>query len=111
VTTIDHFPNAISVRAALSESALDRSATIHVVSKDAATNASIAKTIETTPRSADLIRADLRYAIVYTDRSGKVERIYLDRFGLRGSVNGHPVRFANDAIKRALVKAFPNLAE
>ena len=109
--TIDHYPNAISVRVALTESALDRRATIHVVSKDAATNASIAKAIETTPRSADASRADLRYAIIFADSNGKAERIYLDRFGLRGSVNGHPVRFANDAIKRALIKAYPNLAE
>jgi hypothetical protein len=35
--------------------------------------------------------------------------VYLDAFGRRGVVDGRPVRFSDDAIKRAIVAAFPAL--
>jgi hypothetical protein len=109
--SIDHVPNTISVRAALTASDVDERATVHYKTTDALTVAAVTRAIATTPEESGGAGADLRYAIVITDAHGKSERIYLDAFGLRGTINGRPVRFANDGIKRAIVKAYPKLAE
>lgn len=109
--SIDHVPNTISVRAALTASDVDRRATIHFKTTDALTVAAVTRVIASTPEQPGGAGADLRYAIVITDANGNTERIYLDAFGLRGTINGRAVRFANDAIKRAIVKAYPKLAE
>lgn len=109
--TINHVPNNMSVRVALSAADVDERASVHVVARDPAVVASITGAIARTPEQPGGAGADLRYAIVFTNQSGVVERVYLDAFGRRGLVNGRPVRFANDAIKRAIVKAYPKLAE
>ncbi len=108
---IDHVPNAISVRAALTERDVQTRATQHVETRDASIISSVSHALRTTAESSAEGPADLRYLIVVRDAGNVTTRIYLDAFGLRGVVNGRPVRFANDAIKRAVVRAFPQLAQ
>lgn len=108
---IDHVPNAISVRAALSESEVRSRATQHVEIQDRSVIASVSRAVRTTPERPAAHGADLRYVIRFRDARGSTVTIYLDAFGLRGVVDGRPVRFANDAIKRAIVRAFPLLAQ
>lgn len=108
---IDHVPNAISVRTALNEHEVRTRATQHVETQDQNVIASVTLAVRTTPERPIESGADLRYAIRFRDARGTTTTIYLDAFGLRGIVDGRPVRFANDAIKRAIVGAFPLLAQ
>jgi hypothetical protein len=106
---IDHVPNAISVRAALSEHDVRTRATQHVETRDAKVISSVSDALRATPEAPARNGADLRYMIVIRDARGVTTTVYLDAFGLRGTINGRPVRFANDAIKRAIVRAYPQL--
>jgi|HubBroStandDraft_1064217.scaffolds.fasta_scaffold167216_2 hypothetical protein len=107
---IDHVPNNISYRAALSPRDVGDRASIRVESRDPQTVAHIVAAIERTDTSDDARAADLRYAIRLRDARGSTcVVIYLDAFGRRGMVDGRPVRFSGDAIKRAIVTAFPVL--
>ncbi len=107
---IDHVPNNISYRAALSPRDVGQRARIRVESRDPHTIASIIAAIERTNTSSDARAADLRYAIRLRDARGSTCLvIYLDAFGRRGVIEGRPVRFSGDGIKRAIVIAFPAL--
>lgn len=107
---IDHVPNNIAYRAALSARDVGERARIRVESRDPQTVAHIVTAIERTATSRDARAADLRYAIRLRDARGSTRTvIYLDAFGLRGVVDGRTVRFSDDAIKRAIVAAFPAL--
>jgi hypothetical protein len=107
---IDHVRNDISYRSALTPAELRARATVRVESRDATTIAGIVAAIRQTGAHADPNPADLRYAIRLRDaRGATVATIYLDAFGTRGLVDGRAVRFADDAIKRAVVTAFPAL--
>jgi hypothetical protein len=107
---IDHVPNSVSYRTALSPSDLDERARIRIESRDPATIARIVAAIEHTAAGSDAQQADLRYAIRLRDARGATRAlIYLDAFGERGLVDGRRVRFSSDAIKRAIVAAFPSL--
>jgi hypothetical protein len=107
---IDHVPNDIAYRAALSPRDVGERARIRVESRDRATVAHIVTAIERTATRDDVRAADLRYAIRLRDARGSTCRVvYLDAFGRRGMVDGRPVRFSGDAIKRAIVAAFPAL--
>ena len=109
---IDHVPNDLTYRAALLPHEVAERARIRVESRDRATIAPIVAAIERTDTSNDARRADLRYAIRLRDARGSTRLvIYLDAFGRRGLVDGRPVRFSGDAIKRAIVAAFPALAQ
>lgn len=107
---IDHVPNNISYRTALTPSEVDERARVRVESRDSATVAGIVAAIEHTAASTDARQADLRYAIRLRDARGSTRAIiYLDAFGEHGVVDGRRVRFSDDAIKRAIVTAFPSL--
>jgi hypothetical protein len=109
---IEHVPNQIVTRIALGPAQLRAQATQTVETRDAAIVVRLVEAAETTAASRDARRADLRYAIEFQDRRGRTQRvIYLDAFGTRGFVDKKPVRFAGDALKRAIVTAFPALAE
>lgn len=107
---IDHVPNDISYRAALAPSDVASRASVRVESRDPHKVAGIVAAIRTTKARADANAADLRYVIRLRDARGvTVAVIYLDAFGTRGIVDGQPVCFDNDAIKRAITEAFPAL--
>jgi hypothetical protein len=107
---IDHVRNDIAYRSALTPSDVQARATIRVESRDAQTIEAIISAIRQTATQHDAQAADLRYAIRLRDARGTtVAIIYLDAFGTRGIVDGQPVRFADDAIKRAITTAFPSL--
>ncbi|MGC2131083.1 MAG: hypothetical protein WA629_13420 [Candidatus Aquilonibacter sp.] len=107
---IDHVPNNISYRTALTPSEVDERARIRVESRDPATVSAIVAAIEHTAASGDERHADLRYAIRLRDARGSTRAlIYLDAVGEHGIVDGRRVRFSGDAIKRAIVAAFPSL--
>lgn len=107
---IDHVRNDIAYRSALTPSELRARATVRVESRDPKTIAGIVAAVRQTDAQADENAADLRYAIRLRDaRGATVAIIYLDAFGTRGLVDGQPVRFADDAIKRAITAAFPSL--
>ena len=107
---IDHVPNDVSYRAALSASEVGARARIRVESRNPQTIAGVLTSIRDTAARPDAKTADLRYAIRLRDaRGATVAVIYLDAFGTRGLVDGQSVRFADDAIKRAIVSAFPAL--
>ena len=109
--TIAHVPNTISVRAALQPAQVDSLATLHVETRDPQVVSRITRAIETTKETPTDRGADLRYAIRIRHSRGVTTTIYMDAFGLRGVVDGRPVRFASDAIKRAIVEAYPQLAQ
>lgn len=107
---IDHVRNDISYRSALTPNELRAHATVRVESRDPKTIAGIVAAVRQTDAQADANAADLRYAIRLRDaRGATVAIIYLDAFGTRGLVDGKAVRFADDAIKRAIMEAFPSL--
>jgi hypothetical protein len=107
---IDHVPNNISYRTALTPREVDERARIRVESRDPLTVAAIVAAIERTAAGSDDRNADLRYAIRLRDARGSTRAvIYLDAFGEHGIVDGRRVRFSGDAIKRAIVAAFPSL--
>ena len=108
---IDHVPNAISVRAALTEHDVQARATQRVETSNPSVIASVSLALHNTRETTARTAADLRYMIVIRDTRGGTTTVYLDAFGLRGVVNGRPVRFANDAIKRAIVRAYPALSQ
>lgn len=107
---IDHVPNAISVRSALTARDVHERATLHAESCDPTIVEPIVHAIHAMREFPAARTADLRYAIRLRDAHGRITRIYMDAFGLRGLVDGRPVRFANDAIKRAIVTAFPQMS-
>jgi hypothetical protein len=107
---IDHVPNNISYRTALGPGEVASRARMRVETRDPHAVAAIVGAIRETGTRADAATADLRYAIRLRDaRGATVAIVYLDAFGLRGVVDGRPVRYADDAIKRAVVAAFPAL--
>ncbi len=107
---INHVPNNVSYRTALSPRDLDGRARIRIESRNPAAIARIVAAIEHTAAAGDAAQADLRYAIRLRDARGATcARIYLDAFGERGLVDGRRVRFSSNAIKRAIVAAFPSL--
>ncbi len=107
---IDHVPNNIAYRTALGPNELASRARMRVETRDPRAIAAIVGAIRETGTRADSAPADLRYAIRLRDaRGATVATVYLDAFGLRGIVDGQPVRYADDAIKRAVVEAFPAL--
>jgi hypothetical protein len=107
---IDHVRNDISYRAALKATEIAARAGVRVESRDPQKIAGIVAAIRQTGACADARAADLRYAIRLRDaRGASIAVIYLDAFGTRGLVDGQPVRFADDAIKRAIAAAFPSL--
>lgn len=106
---IDHVSNRISYRAALRPRDVDERACVHVETRNRASIARVLDAIDATPTSPDPRLADLRYAIRLRDAHGVVRTIYLDAFGTRGTIDGRPVRFASDAIKRAIVALAPSL--
>ena len=107
---IDHVPNNISYRSALTPNEVDERSRIRVESRDPATVAAIVAAIERSAASGDERHADLRYAIRLRDARGSTRAlIYLDAFGEHGVVDGRRVRFSDDAIKRAIVAVFPSL--
>jgi hypothetical protein len=107
---IDHVRNDISYRAALKATEIAARAGVRVESRDPQKIAGIVAAIRQTGARADARAADLRYAIRLRDaRGASIAVIYLDAFGTRGLVDGQPVRFADDAIKRAIAAAFPSL--
>lgn len=107
---IDHVRNDISYRAGLKATDLAARAGVRVESRDPQKIAGIVAAIRQTGVYPDARAADLRYAIRLRDaRGATVAVIYLDAFGTRGLVDGQPVRFADDAIKRAITVAFPSL--
>jgi hypothetical protein len=106
---IDHASNRISYRSALSPHDLDARATIHVETRNRAAIARVLEAIDATQTIPDARAADLRYAIRLRDARGVARTIYLDAFGTRGTLDGKPVRFASDAIKRAIVSMAPAL--
>jgi hypothetical protein len=107
---IDHVPNNISYRTALGPRELASRARTRVETRDPRAIAVIVSAIQKTGVHADAAPADLRYAIRLRDaRGATVALVYLDAFGLHGAVDGKPVRYADDAIKRAVVTAFPAL--
>jgi hypothetical protein len=107
---IDHVPNDISYRAALTPTDVTARASVRVQSRDPQKVADIVAAIRDAGAHADANAADLRYVIRLRDaRGATVAVIYLDAFGTRGIVDGQPVRFDNDAIKRAITAAFPSL--
>lgn len=107
---IDHVPNDIAYRTALTPSEVGARARVRVETRNPQTIGAVLTAIKQTDAHPDAKAADLRYAIRLRDaRGANVAVIYLDAFGLRGVVNGEPVRFAGDAIKRAIIDAFPAL--
>lgn len=107
---IDHVPNDISYRAGLGPTDLAARASVRVESRDPQKIAGIVAAIRQTSAHADTRNADLRYVIRLRDARGATAAIiYLDAFGTRGIVDRQPVRFADDAIKRAIIAAFPSL--
>lgn len=107
---IDHVPNDVSYRTALTPRDIAARARVRVESRNLQTIESIVAAIRRTDAHPDATAADLRYAIRLRDaRGATVSVIYLDAFGTRGLVDGQPVRFASDAIKRAITEAFPSL--
>ncbi len=109
---IDHVPNDIAYRVGLTPADLADRAAVRVESRDPQKIAGIVAAIRETGAHADTQAADLRYAIRLRDaRGATVAVIYLDAFGLRGVVDGRPVRYADDAIKRAITEAFPSLSK
>jgi hypothetical protein len=107
---IDHVRNDISYRSALDASDVAERATVHVASQDPQKIHNVVTAIRATGARADATPADLRYVIRLRDAHGTTTAIiYLDAFGRRGLVDGQPVRFADDAIKRAITAAFPAL--
>jgi hypothetical protein len=107
---IDHVPNSVSYRTALGPRELNERARVRVETRDPAAIAAIVRAIHQTGARADVEAADLRYAIRLRNARGTtVAIIYLDAFGLRGVVDGQSVRYNDDAIKRAVVAAFPAL--
>lgn len=108
---IDHVPNSLAFRTALTPALVDQRARIHLDTRDPALLGRIVSALERTPVTGDTRAADLRYAIRLRDARGIVRaRLYLDAFGLRGVLDGRRVRFENDAIKRAIVAACAALA-
>jgi len=111
IAYIDHVPNFIAYRTALSPRELQERATIHVETSDKAKLALVLHAIGSIHATPDEHPADLRYAIrLRDDRSAKRVTIYLDAFGTRGRIDGRAVRFDSDAIKRAMVEISPALA-
>ncbi len=109
---IDHVPNDIAYRTALTPSDVAARARVRVESRNPQTIERIVAAIRATDAHPDTKAADLRYAIRLRDaRGATVTVIYLDAFGTRGLVDGQPVRFADDAIKRAITEAFPSLSK
>lgn len=107
---IDHVPNNVAYRTALGPSELAARARVRVETRDPHAIATIVSAIRETQARADAAHADLRYAIrLRNARGATVAVVYLDAFGLRGVVDGQAVRYADDAIKRAVVAAFPAL--
>jgi hypothetical protein len=107
---IDHVPNDISYRAALTPADIAARAILHVQSHNREKVADIVAAIRDTPAHTETNVGDLRYAIRLRDACGTtIAVIYLNAFGTRGVVDGQPVRFADDAIKRAIIAAFPSL--
>lgn len=107
---IDHVPNDVSYRTALTPSDVAARARLRVESRNPKTIESIVAAIRRTDARTDATAADLRYAIRLRDaRGATVSIIYLDAFGTRGLVDGQPVRFTSDAIKRSITTAFPSL--
>ncbi len=107
---IDYVPSDISYRSALTPSDVAARARVRVESRNPQTIESVVAAIRRTDAYPDATTADLRYAIRLRDaRGATVTVIYLDAFGTRGLVDGRPVRFADDAIKRAIMEAFPSL--
>ena len=109
---IGHVLNRVSVRAALGPHDVDALAMQIVETRDPRSVSAIVTAIDRTQaHAASGARADLRYAIRAFDARGRiVGRVYLDAFGRRGLIDGSPVTFESDAIKRALVAAAPSLA-
>jgi hypothetical protein len=108
---IDHVRNDMLYRSALSANEVGARATVHVASQDPEKIAGIVTAIRETGTRPDPIAADLRYVIRLRDARGATTAIiYLDAFGTRGLVDGQPVRFDDDAIKRAMTQAFPSLS-
>jgi hypothetical protein len=107
---IDHVRNDILYRSALTTSDVTLRASARVQSRDSKTIAAIVRAIRNTSTIANPGSADLRYAIRLRDARGAIVAvIYLDAFGKRGLVDGQPVVFSDDAIKRAVTAAFPSL--
>jgi hypothetical protein len=107
---IDHVRNDISYRSGLSANEVVAHATVHVTSQDPRKIAEVIAAIRTTHAHFDSSLTDLRYVIRLRDaRGATTATIYLDAFGQRGLVDGKPVRFDSDAIKRAITQAFPQL--
>jgi hypothetical protein len=107
---IDHVPNDISYRAALTPADLAARPILRVESRDPEKLAGIVAAIRDTSAHTEPNVADLRYAVRLRDARGTtIAVIYLNAFGTRGVVDGQPVRFADDAIKRAIIAAFPSL--
>jgi hypothetical protein len=106
---IDHVPNRLQFRSALTPAELDARAPIRVETQRAEAIGAILRAIEATKAERDDHRADLRYAVRLRGSHGRVVTLYLDAFGTRGWVAGRAVRFDSDAIKRAVVALAPVL--
>lgn len=108
---IDHVPNAIRTRAALTARDVDAQSTIAVESRDRLLIARLLRALEATPRVPESAHGDLRYAIRFEDARGRVVHlVYLDAFGRRGIVDGVPVRFERADLKEIVVEAYPALS-
>lgn len=111
IVYIDHVPNSMAYRTALSPRELQERATIHVETRDAAKLAPLLHAVGSIHAMPDARPADLRYAIHLRDERGAARMtIYLDAFGTRGWIDGKAVRLDSDAIKRAMVEISPALA-
>jgi len=108
---IDHVPNSLAFRTALTPALVDQRARIHLDTRDPVLLGRIVTALEHTAVTGDARASDLRYAIRLRDARGIVRAtLYLDAFGVRGVLDGRRVRFESDAIKRAIVAACASLA-
>lgn len=81
-----------------------------VESRDRHVVAELVRVIEHTPRVRERTSLDAFLTIRLQDARGRTLRILrLDRSGVRGSVDDITIRFANDSVRRTIVKAFPSV--
>jgi hypothetical protein len=87
-----------------------RTASVTIETRNVEAIDAILRAVRSTAIAPEMRPVDLRYAMRFEDRRGNVRQsVCIDAFGTRGELDGQAVRFASDAIKRAIVAAFPAL--
>lgn len=99
---IAHASDAFETRAALDAATVERLAVAHFATRDRATIARVLAAIENASAQAEAGTVDARWSI--TLRGVRTQRIAVDRFGRRASIDGAPYAIRGEQLVRLLAR-------